>query len=169
MTRAENHDRQRRKSLVLRQPAGLPARSFCTYARPEPEEGTMTKFGLIATIAVGGVAIGATALASSPTPFQPAPAQVRAERSCGSEGVSPASAAWELCLAHATRAYEWGEPALARQLAHIAREAHESCLDEGQRVESPAFSDCIGREMDARSDLLILGDDENGENVATEQ
>ena len=130
----------------------------------------MTKTGLIA-VAFGGLAIGATllaasALASPPTPYKPAPAQVRAEQLCGKEGVQPNSPAWELCLAHVTRAYEWGEPALAQQLAHVTRQARDSCLDEGQRVESAGFTDCIGREVDARSDLLILGDDQSGENVA---
>jgi hypothetical protein len=65
-----------------------------------------------------------------------------------------------------TRAYEWGEPALAKQLARAANQARESCLDEGLRVESAGFRDCIGREIDARSDLLILGDDDSGDNVA---
>jgi hypothetical protein len=133
----------------------------------------MTKTGLIA-VAFGGLAIGATllaatALASPPTPFQPAPAQVRAEQLCSKESVQPNSAVWELCLAHVTRAYEWGEPALAQQLAHVTRQARDSCLDEGQRVESAGFTDCIGREVDARSDLLILGDDQSGENVANSQ
>jgi hypothetical protein len=126
----------------------------------------MTKIGLIAAVAFGGIAIGATSLASPPA-FQPAPAQVRAEQSCSREGVRANSAAWELCLAHVTRAYEWNEPGLAKQLARVASDARESCMNEGLRVETSGFRDCIGREIDARSDLLILGDDQSGENVAT--
>ena len=42
-------------------------------------------------------------------------------------------------------------------------------MDEGLRVETPAFRDCVDREIDARSDLLILGDDQSGENVAKAQ
>jgi hypothetical protein len=129
----------------------------------------MTNAGLIGAIALGGVIVGVTALAAPPTAFQPVAAQVRAEQSCDKEGVWPNSAARELCLAHVTRAFEWGEPALAKQLAHVAREARESCMDEGFRVETIAFRDCIGREIDARSDLLILGDDQSGENVAASQ
>ncbi len=129
----------------------------------------MTKTGLLAAIAFGGLIVGATALAAPPNGFQPAAAQVRAEQSCDKEGVWPNSAARELCLAHVTRAYEWGEPALAKQLAHVAREARESCMNEGFRVETAGFRDCIGREIDARSDLLILGDDQSGDNVATAQ
>jgi hypothetical protein len=127
------------------------------------------KSGLFATIAFGGLVVGATALASPPAAYQPAVAQVRAEQSCDKEGVWPNSAARELCLAHVTRAYEWGEPALAKQLAHVSREARESCLNEGFRVETSGFRDCVGREIDARSDLLILGDDQSGENVAAGQ
>jgi hypothetical protein len=126
----------------------------------------MTRTGLIATIAFGSIAIGATSLASPPA-SQPAPAQVRAEQSCSREGVRSTSAAWELCLAHVTRAYEWGEPALAKQLARVARDARKSCMNEGLRVETSEFRDCVGREIDARSDLLILGDDQSGENVAS--
>lgn len=129
----------------------------------------MTKSGMIAAIAFGGLVIGATALAAPPIAFKPAPAQLRAEQSCESQDVRPNSAAWELCLAHVTRAYEWGEPALAKQLARAAGQARESCLNEGLRVETAGFRDCIDREIDARSDLLILGDDQSGDNVARAQ
>ncbi len=126
----------------------------------------MKKSGMIAAIAFGGLAVGATAFASPPISYKPSSAQVRAEQSCRNQDVRPNSAAWELCLAHVTRAYEWGEPALAKQLARAAGQARESCLNEGLRVESESFRDCIDREIDARSDLLILGDDQSGENVA---
>src|SRR5476651_1568586 len=129
----------------------------------------MNRTGLLAAIAFGGLVVGATALAAPPTAFQPVAAQIHAEQSCDKEGVWPNSAARELCLAHVTRAYEWGEPALAKQLAHVSREARESCLNEGFRVETSGFRDCVGREIDARSDLLILGDDQSGENVAAGQ
>ncbi len=129
----------------------------------------MTRTGLLAAIAFGGLIVGATALAAPPTAFQPVAAQIRAEQSCDKEGVWPNSAARELCLAHVTRAYEWGEPALAKQLARVARDARESCMNEGFRVETAGFRDCIGREIDARSDLLVLGDDQSGENVASSQ
>ena len=129
----------------------------------------MTRTGLLAAIAFGGLIVGATALAAPPTAFHPAAAQIRAEQSCDKEGVWPNSAARELCLAHVTRAYEWGEPALAKQLARVARDARESCMNEGFRVETAGFRDCIGREIDARSDLLILGDDQSGLNVASSQ
>ena len=102
----------------------------------------MKKSGWIAAITFGGLALGATAFASPPIAFKPGPAQVRAEQSCQSQDVRPNSAAWELCLAHVTRASEWGEPALARQLARAASQARESCLNE------------------------ILGDDDSGDNVA---
>ena len=51
----------------------------------------------------------------------------------------------------------------------VAREARESCMNEGFRVETSGFRDCVGREIDARSDLLVLGDDQSGENVAASQ
>jgi len=126
----------------------------------------MKKSRWIAAVAFGGLVMGATALAAPPTAFKPAPAQLRAEQSCRNQDVQPNSAAWELCLAHVTRAYEWGEPALAKQLARAAGQARESCINEGLRVESDGFRDCISREIDARSDLLILGDDDLGSNVA---
>jgi hypothetical protein len=126
----------------------------------------MNKSRWIAAIAFGGLVMGATALAAPPIAYKPGPAQLHAERSCRSQDVQPNSAAWELCLAHVTRAYEWGEPALAKQLARAAGQARESCLNEGQRVESDGFRECISREIDARSDLLILGDDDIGNNAA---
>jgi hypothetical protein len=127
----------------------------------------MKKSGLIAAFAFGGLVLGATAFAAPPVAFKPGPAQVRAEQSCQNQDVRPSSAAWELCLAHVTRAYEWGEPGLAKQLARAAGQARDSCLNEGLRVESAGFRDCISREIDARSDLLILGDDAIGNNLAT--
>ncbi len=107
-------------------------------------------------------AMGATAYSYSPTS-----AQARAEYTCKQHGVRPNSSAWELCLSHVTRAYEWGEFALAGQLAHAAGQADEACLDRGLQPASAAYRSCIGREIDAQSQLLILGDDQTGANVAT--
>ncbi len=53
-----------------------------------------------------------------------------------------------------------------QQLAKTAGTAREACLDEGFDAASSGFRSCVDREMDARSQLLILGDDQTGENVA---
>jgi hypothetical protein len=79
------------------------------------------------------------------------------------------SAAWELCLSQVTRAYEWGESTLASQLARAAGDARENCLEHGLRPETGAYRACLNKEIDARSDLLILGDDQSGVNVAAAQ
>ena len=113
---------------------------------------------------LGVASIGTVALAASPEP--PTPAQARAEQACRDRGVRPPSSAWELCLSHVTRAYEWGENTLAQQLAHAAGDARENCLDYGLAPEGSAYRACVGREIDARSQLLILGDDQSGVNVA---
>jgi len=96
----------------------------------------------------------------------PVSAQTRAEQACRGQNVQPQSSAWELCLSHVTRAYEWGEQTLAKQLAHAAGDARQSCLEEGQRPESQGYRACVNKEIEARSDLLILGDDQSGVNVA---
>ena len=84
-------------------------------------------------------------------------------------GVQPRSSAWEPCLSQVTRAYEWGENTLATQLARAAGDARETCLEHDLRPETRTYRACITKEMDARSDLLILGDDQSGVNVAESQ
>ncbi len=116
--------------------------------------------------AVGAIALGGAALAASPE--MSTAAQARAEQACRDRGVRPPSAAWEPCLSHVSRAYEWGENALAQQLAHAAGDARENCLEVGLAPNSPGYRACIGREIDARSQLLVLGD-EQGVNVAEQQ
>jgi hypothetical protein len=113
------------------------------------------------------LSLGTVALAASPE--FPTSAQGRAEQACRDQGVRPPSAAWELCLSHVTRAYEWGENTLAKQLAHAAGDARENCLEYGLAPNSAGYRACIGREIDARSQLLILGDDQSSVNVAQQQ
>jgi hypothetical protein len=123
----------------------------------------MSRSQLLAAVVVSSLAVAATAFAAQP---HSASAQGNAERTCRDHGVQPRSAAWELCLSHVTRAYEWGEHTLARQLARAAGDAPVSCLENGQRPETQGYRACINKEIDARSELLILGDDQSGVNVA---
>src|SRR5690242_9077093 len=105
--------------------------------------GSMIRLRYSIALAVGVVGIGTVALASSP---ELTPAQARADIACRDRGVQPPSAAWELCLSHVTRAYEWGEIGLAQQLAHAAGDARENCLERGLAPNSAAYRACIGRE-----------------------
>jgi hypothetical protein len=120
----------------------------------------MSRTKFVVAIVVGTLAVASTAFAAQPS------TQVRAEQSCRTHGVQPQSAAWELCLSHVTRAYEWGERTLANQLARAAGDARQSCLEEGKRPESMGYRACVNKEIEARSELLILGDDQSGVNVA---
>ena len=115
---------------------------------------------------LSGAAIAVVAHAAQPTIGSP---QTRAEQACTKHGVQPRSSAWELCLSQVTRAYEWGENTLASQLARAAGDARENCLEDGLRPETAPYRACITKEIDARSDLLILGDDQSGVNVAESQ
>jgi len=115
-------------------------------------------------LTLGVLGLGTVAFASSPE--LPTEAQARAAQACRDQGVRAPSPAWELCLSHATRAYEWGEEGLAKQLAHAAGDARENCLEQGLSPNSAGYRACLGREVDARSQLLILGDDQSGVNVA---
>lgn len=123
----------------------------------------MSRTKFVAAIVAGSLAVAATAFAAQPLSGD---AQVRAEQNCRSHGVQPRSVAWELCLSHVTRAYEWGERTLANQLARAAGDARVSCLEEGKRPESQGYRTCVNKEIEARSELLILGDDQSGVNVA---
>ena len=123
----------------------------------------MSRSQLLAAVVVSSLAIAATAFAAQPHSAAP---QGNAERTCRDHGVQPRSAAWELCLSHVTRAYEWGEHTLANQLARAAGDAPVSCLENGLRPETQGYRACINKEINARSDLLILGDDQSGVNVA---
>ena len=114
---------------------------------------------------LSGAALAVAAHAAQPSGSP----QIRAEEACTKHGVQPRSSAWEPCLSQVTRAYEWGENTLASQLARAAGDARETCLEHGLRPETGSYRACITKEMDARSDLLILGDDQSGVNVAESQ
>jgi hypothetical protein len=122
----------------------------------------MSRTRLFAAVVAGAVAIAASAYAAQPG----SPAQAQAEQNCRQHGVEPRSMAWELCLSHVTRAYEWGEVTLANQLARAAGDARQDCLEKGMRPETQGYRACVNKQIDARSDLLILGDDQSGVNVA---
>ncbi|HET6195811.1 MAG TPA: hypothetical protein VFE12_08660 [Acetobacteraceae bacterium] len=124
----------------------------------------MRRVPFIAALLSGAV-IAVAAQAAQPTGSP----QTRAEQACAQHGVQPRSSAWELCLSQVTRAYEWGESTLASQLARAAGDARETCLEHGLRPDTGAYRACINKEIDARSDLLILGDDQSGVNVAASQ
>jgi hypothetical protein len=126
----------------------------------------MSRTQFAAAIVTGCLAVAATAFAAQPMPVS---AQTRAEQACRNQDVQPRSAAWELCLSHVTRAYEWGEQSLAKQLARAAGDARVSCLEEGHRPETRGYANCIDRQIEANSELLILGDDQSGVNVAEAQ
>jgi len=124
---------------------------------------------LLTTLLASAVVVTSAVAAFSYTPTSASTqaalsAQDRAEESCRRHGVQASSVAWELCLSHVTRAYEWGEISLAQQLARVAGEAREDCLPRAR--QSVAYRACISREIDARSELLILGDDKIAANVA---
>ncbi|MCW5736485.1 MAG: hypothetical protein KIS73_20320 [Enhydrobacter sp.] len=123
----------------------------------------MSRTEFVAAILVGSLAVAATAFAAQPVSVSP---QARAEMACRDHGVQPRSAAWERCLSHVTRAYEWGERSLAKQLARAAGDARVSCLEEGFRPEGQGYATCVNKEIEANSQLLILGDDQSGVNVA---
>ena len=123
----------------------------------------MSRSHILSAVVVVGLALTPAAHAAQP---ESASAQSRAERSCLDHGVQPRSAAWELCLSHVTRAYEWGETALAKQLARAAGDARVNCLERGARPESATYRRCVTREIEAHNELLILGDDQSGVNVA---
>jgi hypothetical protein len=118
-------------------------------------------------VSIAGIAAAALVTISvNVFAYTPTTAQSLAEDTCHEHGVRLGSLTWELCLSHVTRAYEWGETSLAAQLAHAAGQADESCLDRGLRPQTAPFNACISREIDAQSELLILGDDRSGVNVA---
>jgi hypothetical protein len=121
----------------------------------------------IRAISLAGLSAAAiVAISASAFSYSPSSAQTRAEATCEQYGVRPHSAAWELCLSHVTRAYEWGEFSLASQLAHAAGQADESCLYRGISSTAAGYRSCISHEIEAKSELLILGDDRTGTNVA---
>jgi len=120
----------------------------------------MSRTRLFVAVVAGAVAVAASAYAAQPG------AQGQAEQNCRKHGVEPRSTAWELCLSHVTRAYEWGEVTLANQLARAAGDARQDCLEKGLRPETQGYRACVNRQIDSRSDLLVLGDDQSGVNVA---
>ncbi len=124
----------------------------------------MTRIRVLTIAGLSAVALAATGV--SVLAYSPTTAQARAEAMCEKHGVRPSSTAWELCLSHVTRAVEWGEISLAGQLAHAAGAADEACLDRGLQPQSAAYRACIGQQIDAQSNLQVLGEDRFGTNVA---
>ena len=125
---------------------------------------TVRRLVVPAIVAVAAFAVGATAL--SAPPYQPSSAQRQAESTCLAQDMTRDSPAWELCLSHVTRAYEWDEPSLALQLAHAAGSARTTCRNNGLLPASAEYRACIDREIQAQSMLMVLGDDSSGTNVA---
>jgi hypothetical protein len=116
----------------------------------------MTNSRLHAAIALGSVVfVGAFAAFLPPVP--PASAQSQAQRICREQGVSPKSDGYEYCLSQATRALEWGEPALARSFARVTVSARDACLDRGLQPQTTGFKTCIDRETYARG-LMVHAD-----------
>jgi hypothetical protein len=120
----------------------------------------MNRTRFFAALMLGTVIAATSAYAAQPG------AQARAEQKCTEHGLQPRADGWELCLSHVTRAYEWGEQTLASQLARAASDARQDCLDKGMRPQTSSYRACISRAIDSHSQLLILGDDQSGVNVA---
>jgi hypothetical protein len=109
-------------------------------------------------------ALGTTAFGSPP--YQPSGAQKQAEHACIAQDMRPGSPAWEPCLSHVTRAYEWDEPALALQLAHAAGKAQLSCREDGLSPGSIDYRVCVDHELQSQSHLMVLGEYTGVTNVA---
>ena len=127
----------------------------------------MTRFRLVTVASFAAVTFALSSVAA--LSYSPTSAQDSATRACQQQGVTPRSTAWELCLSHVTRALEWDEVGLAKQLARAAGRAEDWCRQYGARPETPNYRACLNRELDAHSQLLILGDDQSGVNVAQQQ
>jgi hypothetical protein len=116
----------------------------------------MTNSRLHATIALGSALIIGAFVAFLP-PIPVASAQSQAERICREQGVSAKSDAHEYCLSQATRALEWGEPALARDFAKVSTESRDACTGYGLTPGTSGFKACIDRETYARG-MLVSAD-----------
>ncbi len=122
------------------------------------------RLALPAVFVVALFALGSSAL--SAPPYQPSDAEKQAKYACLAQDVKPGSPVWELCLSHVTRAYEWDEPALALQLAHAAGKARSTCREDGLLPSTSDYTVCVDHEIQAQSQLLVLGDDDSGTNLA---
>ena len=116
----------------------------------------MTNSRMHAALALGSALIVGAFVAFLP-PVPPASAQSHAQRICREQGVSPRSDGYEYCLSQATRALQWGEPALARSFARVTVDAREACLGSGLQPQTAGFSACIDRETYARG-LMVHAD-----------
>ena len=127
---------------------------------------TRATIRLAVPVAVAITIVGFGTTAFSAPPYRTSSAQKQAEYACISQDVKPGTTVWEPCLSHVTRAYEWDEPALAQQLAHAAGKAQVSCREDGLLPTSTEYRVCVDHELQAQSQLLVLGDDTSGINVA---
>jgi hypothetical protein len=109
-----------------------------------------------AALALGSLLIVGAFVAFMP-PVPPASAQSQAQRICREEGIRPSTDGYEFCLGQATRALEWGEPALARGFARVALDARKACTSYGLQPQTSGFRACIERETYARG-LLVFAD-----------
>lgn len=121
----------------------------------------------LAVLALATAALGVSVGGASA--YSPESDGDRARQMCAQQGLAPGSTPWELCVSHVTRAFEWDELGLAKQMAREARRANESCRYLGARPETASYRACVGSEVQRHSQLNILGDDRSGVNVAMQQ
>jgi hypothetical protein len=122
------------------------------------EEVLVTNSRIHAGVALGSVFIAGVMISFLP-PVAPASAQSQAQRICREQGIKPGMAAYEYCLAQATRALEWGEPQLAYTFAQVSAEALNACLSYGLHEGSSGLQSCVDKEATSRA-LMVLTNEE---------
>jgi hypothetical protein len=74
-------------------------------------------------------------------------AQGQAARLCYEQGLPTGSAAFDACVASATRAIESGQPQLARAQARTAADADGVCRSYGIEPQSLGYRHCLAAEL----------------------
>jgi hypothetical protein len=117
----------------------------------------VTRSQIHAGIAFGSILVLASVAVLAPA-VPPASAEMQASRICREQGITTASAGYDICLWQAEKALEGGEPEIARALARVTAEAREACRSRGLEATTGDYRVCMERETKVRS-LLVFSDE----------
>jgi len=74
-----------------------------------------------------------------------------AEHACLEYGVTPATNAFESCVARAARAFDRGETDIAYTHARLTRDAGDACRSFGVAPDAQGYGECIATQVDRRT------------------
>jgi hypothetical protein len=109
----------------------------------------MLRYNLL-MVALSGITIAAVA-SNHTADAQSGHSLAIGEYACVQYGVTPGTAAFESCVARASRAFERGEPDIAYTHARSTRDARNVCLSYGLEPDTLGYRACVATQVKRRT------------------